>query len=172
MLRIVVTALITAFAVIGWIVINPADSGRQFLDTLGLLEVMQENYTPPAGEDTPTATPSTPPPAPGTALPRESNTAVRPGQAPPPLPPSSTSQAQANRLSAPPPASGARGQDYDRMIANLLEENSQLKAKVQLYEARRGNTAIPSSDRKALQRQIDANNARIAELKAWKAKVD
>jgi hypothetical protein len=57
------------------------------------------------------------------------------------------------------------------LIATLQEENKQLQTKIELYEARGGSKSIPSGDRRAIQRQIDANNARISEFRAWKAKV-
>jgi hypothetical protein len=171
MLRIVVTALITAIVVIAWMVINPSNSSRQFLDTLGLLDVLQENYAA-SPEDTSSPVPSTAPSSPGTPLPQESNLAVRPGQATPTPPSSGTPPPQARPLPPKTAPATSRGPDYDQMIANLEKENQDLKTKIALYESRRGNSSIPSADRKAIQRQIDDNKARIAELKAWKAKAN
>ncbi|MEM7147500.1 MAG: hypothetical protein AAF591_20460 [Verrucomicrobiota bacterium] len=156
MLRFILTVIVTAAVVTGWIVFNPSNSARQFLDTLGLTEILQENYGSSPGP---------------TSLPKESETTLSPPPAKP-LPAQGTNQPVSTLPPAEPKTFTPRGPDYDRLIANLKEENQALELKIKTYEERRQGSNIPSSDRKAIQRQIDANKARIAELEVWKAKAN
>ncbi|MEM8953346.1 MAG: hypothetical protein AAGD22_04260 [Verrucomicrobiota bacterium] len=164
MLRFIITVIMTAAVVTGWIVFNPSDSARQFLNALSLTEILQENYRTPSNSP----------------LPQESSTTVSPQNPPPAIPtqnPSAATTPTGEFVTALPPtnqpkAFTPRGPDYDRLIANLEKENEQLKAKMKIYAERRQGSNVPSSDSRAIQRQIDANNARIAELKDWKSKAN
>ncbi len=73
------------------------------------------------------------------------------------------------------PADAANRKDQEdhlsRTIRLLEEENQALVERQKTYSARRGVSDIPSGDARAIQRQIDANKARILDLKQQQNKL-